>query len=145
MRTAVAMEFLNSPTNLLIVGIGFVVLYSLSQYIRNQYGEFGKLIGFGGTALVILKLFWSFCPTVAVYHLFPLLAIAIISQFVFWAVRKIRNLSKPRRRFNFDNPQRSSSDNSLERSSPGQDSILSEKKQTTSRPVKITRIEVKSK
>lgn len=95
------MRIIDSPTNLLVVGIAFVVLYSLGQYGRSRYGEYFKVIGFSGTALVLLKLFWSMCPAQVFGYLFPMLVAALISPVIIWAFRVIKNGRNRQRQFSF--------------------------------------------
>jgi hypothetical protein len=76
------MGIINSPTGLLVAGIACVVLYSLGQYGHSRYRAYFKLIGFGGTALVLVQLFWSMCPAHLFGYLFPMLAAALISPAV---------------------------------------------------------------
>lgn len=117
------MELLNSPTNLTVIGIGFAVLYSWGHYCRKRYGEYIKGIGFGGAALVVLKMFWSFCPAVVVLHLFPLLAAAIIIQGIFWVCYNIAGCSKSRKGFSFDSRLHQADDDTAEKPNRITDSI----------------------
>ncbi len=96
------MWILDSPTYLLYIGIVCVVLYSLGQYGRMRYGEYLRIIGFAGVALVLLKLFFSLCPGRLFGYLLPLLAIALVCPVIIWIFHKIRGTRKRPEKFSFD-------------------------------------------
>lgn len=95
------MGIINSPTTLLAVGIACVVLYSLGQYGRSRYRDYFRVVGFGGTALVLVKLFWSMCPAHLFGYLFPMLAAALISPAAIWILRAIKTQRNRQRQFSF--------------------------------------------
>lgn len=71
-----------------LLGIGFVGLYSYARRIGNEMLANASTLGAG---LVILLVFWQNCPANAINFIFIMLAAAGVAHFVFWLVFKERS------------------------------------------------------
>ena len=90
-----AMTILGFPWHLVTAGIGLVFLYSLGEYGRGPYQEYFRVIGFCGSGILILMVYWSYCPITGTYFVFLLLATALTLRLVLWVLYKTKDAPRP--------------------------------------------------
>ena len=73
-----------------ILGVGFVGLYSYARRIGNEPLSHVATLG---VAIVILLVFWTNCPAYAINFVFLMLGAALISYIVFWLLFRRRSHS----------------------------------------------------
>ncbi len=83
------LSWLSTPSGLLITGSIFILLYSIGHFGRFRFSDTLKTLGFSGGALIVLKIFWSYCAMTAVSLILPLLFLGIVIHAICWVVGRV--------------------------------------------------------